>query len=85
MQKIASEILSARQFECGQEQHEHLCVPYLWDPDGKRYFSWDNTFTTYATCWHNCIDHEIVRVQKSQTHLMSSIITLALSFVFCPL
>lgn len=43
MQKIASEILSARQFECGQEQHKHLCVPYLWDPDGKRYFSWGNT------------------------------------------
>lgn len=64
MQKVASEILSACQFECGQEQHEHLSVSYLWDPDGERYFSWDNTFTACATYWHNCIDHEIVRVQQ---------------------
>lgn len=30
MQKLASKVLSLCLFECGQEQHEHLCPISVW-------------------------------------------------------
>lgn len=88
MKKLASKMLSPCQFEWGQVQCEHLCLPSVDNTSSGMILLQSVQLTDIMALTMKlsvCSKDQRLPKGQGQTHLMSSIITFGLSFAFCPL